>query len=189
MASFERCANDEHGNLVKITIGGDTELVLTGSCVLATSATAPPGTLIADGSEVSRASYPELFAKIGTTYGDGDGVTTFALPDWRDEFPRFSGSARAVGSKQSDAIRNITASLTIRAASNPNSLSYMIWDEMSQNAFYVDAPYGNGETDTLVGSNEVLGRQRLHFDASRSVQTAAENRPVNVALLWCIIYE
>lgn len=43
----------------------------------------PPGWLLADGSEVSRAQYPELFAVIGTTYGAGNGTSTFNLPDLR----------------------------------------------------------------------------------------------------------
>ena len=182
MASLEVYGLDENGNLIKKTIGGNTELSLTGSCVLATSATAPPGTLIADGSEVSRASYPELFAKIGTTYGEGDGVTTFALPDWRDEFPRFSGAARTVGSKQSDAIRNITGAV----------------------AFTVSPIYGScvnnigGETSALLGtsngnyayitSGSGNGNRNLTLDASRSVPTADENRPRNVAFLPCIVY-
>lgn len=40
----------------------------------------PAGWLEADGSAVSRSEYSELFEKIGTTYGDGDGSTTFNLP-------------------------------------------------------------------------------------------------------------
>jgi microcystin-dependent protein len=44
--------------------------------------TAPPGWLVADGSAVSRSTYPELFAAIGTTYGPADG-STFTLPDLR----------------------------------------------------------------------------------------------------------
>lgn len=43
--------------------------------------TAPSGWLLCDGSEVSRATYAALFAVIGTTYGSGDGATTFNLPD------------------------------------------------------------------------------------------------------------
>src|SRR5690349_17632806 len=45
--------------------------------------TSPPGWLIADGSEVSRTQYADLFAVIGTTYGAGNGTTTFNLPDLR----------------------------------------------------------------------------------------------------------
>lgn len=45
--------------------------------------TAPTGWLLCDGSLVSRATYADLFAVIGTTHGVGDGSTTFGLPDLR----------------------------------------------------------------------------------------------------------
>lgn len=44
---------------------------------------APSGWLLADGSAVSRTTYAALFAVYGTTYGSGDGTTTFNLPDKR----------------------------------------------------------------------------------------------------------
>lgn len=44
---------------------------------------APTGWLICDGSVVSRATYPNLFTAVGTTYGAGDGSTTFGIPDCR----------------------------------------------------------------------------------------------------------
>lgn len=43
--------------------------------------------ILADGAIVSRATYANLFAAIGTTYGVGDGSTTFQLPDFRNNFP------------------------------------------------------------------------------------------------------
>lgn len=46
--------------------------------------TAPKGFLLCDGSQVSRTTYSDLFAVIGTTYGAGNGSTTFTLPDYRD---------------------------------------------------------------------------------------------------------
>ena len=46
---------------------------------------APPGYLLCDGSAVSRATYASLFAVIGSTYGAGDGVNTFNVPDCRDK--------------------------------------------------------------------------------------------------------
>ncbi len=46
-------------------------------------AAAPPGWLLCDGSEVSRASYAGLFAAIGTAYGAGDDELTFCVPDMR----------------------------------------------------------------------------------------------------------
>jgi len=48
---------------------------------------APEGWLLCDGSAVSRTTYAGLFAVIGTTYGSGDGSTTFNLPDLRGRVP------------------------------------------------------------------------------------------------------
>lgn len=48
---------------------------------------APAGYLLCDGSAVSRATYADLFAVVGETYGAGDGTTTFNLPDMRQRFP------------------------------------------------------------------------------------------------------
>ena len=45
--------------------------------------TAPDGWLLCDGSAVSRTTYSSLFAVVATTYGAGDGSTTFTLPDLR----------------------------------------------------------------------------------------------------------
>ena len=52
------------------------------------TATCPTGWLEASGAAVSRATYASLFTAIGTTYGAGDGSTTFNLPDYRGYFLR-----------------------------------------------------------------------------------------------------
>lgn len=58
-------------------------MVPTGSTQMFAGTSAPRGWLIADGRAVSRTTYAALFAVIGTTYGNGDGSTTFNLPDMR----------------------------------------------------------------------------------------------------------
>jgi microcystin-dependent protein len=63
---------------------------------------APNGWLMCDGSIVSRFVYPELFRVISTTYGSGDGSTTFQLPDLRSRIPLGAGqgvnlTSRALG--------------------------------------------------------------------------------------------
>lgn len=45
--------------------------------------TVPPGWLLCNGQPVSRTTYPSLFIALGTTYGAGDGSTTFNVPDYR----------------------------------------------------------------------------------------------------------
>ena len=59
-----------------------------GTILVFGGANPPPGFLLADGSEVNRATYPELFAAIGTAWGAGDFSTTFNLPDLRGRFIR-----------------------------------------------------------------------------------------------------
>lgn len=72
---------------------------------------APTGWLKANGAEISRAAYAELFAAIGTTFGAGNGFTTFNLPDMRGEFirgwddSRGVDGGRALGSRQSGEIQ------------------------------------------------------------------------------------
>jgi microcystin-dependent protein len=67
---------------------------------------APTGYLLCDGSAVSRTTYAALFAVVGTTFGVGDGSTTFTLPDYRGRTPiGVSGSyALAATGGSADAV-------------------------------------------------------------------------------------
>lgn len=71
-------------------VGGD----LTGMIFAFAGSTVPSGFLLCDGSKVSRTTYKKLFDVIGTTYGAGDGKTTFTLPNLIDRF--LEGSSAAV---------------------------------------------------------------------------------------------
>lgn len=75
---FLRTAGIERGDL-HVAVG----IVPTGSVLPFAGPSAPSGWLLCDGSAVARAQYVELFALIGTTYGAGDGSTTFNVPDLR----------------------------------------------------------------------------------------------------------
>lgn len=61
---------------------------------------APEGWLICDGSAVSREDYADLFTTIGTTYGNGDGSTTFNLPNLKGRVMVGTGESNAVGHTQ-----------------------------------------------------------------------------------------
>jgi microcystin-dependent protein len=87
----------------------DSEVGRIGTFAMATP---PPGWFRANGAAVSRTVYAALFAKIGTTYGAGDGVSTFNLPDPRGKFIRVLDDGRGIdvgrvlGSSQADEIRS-----------------------------------------------------------------------------------
>jgi microcystin-dependent protein len=70
-----------------------------GTVLAVAGALVPPGYLACDGSAVDRASYALLFAAIGTSFGGGDGTTTFNLPDARGRVLMGSGNAPGLSSR------------------------------------------------------------------------------------------
>lgn len=68
-------------------IGFASAEIPVGAIIAYGAASAPAGWILCDGSAVSRAANGLLFAAIGTTYGAGDGSTTFNVPDLRQRFP------------------------------------------------------------------------------------------------------
>jgi len=73
---------------LSFTTLGVPDGVPSGSVFCMATTTVPSGYLECDGSDVSRSTYSGLFTAIGTTWGSGDGSTTFTLPDLRGEFIR-----------------------------------------------------------------------------------------------------
>lgn len=72
------------------------------------SETPPPGWLVRDGADISRAIYSKLFGVIGTTFGAGDGETTFNLPDDRNLFDRGMPGGGTIGTYQDDEFKSHT---------------------------------------------------------------------------------
>jgi microcystin-dependent protein len=138
---------------------------------------APTGWLAADGTAVSRSTYAALFAAISTTYGAGDGSTTFALPDLRGIFVRGSGS---------QTISGITYNKTFAAKEGDAFQGH-------QHAVTHDAQKLIGPVHTIAGG---FGAESVPASiqignpttdgANGTPRTASETRPANIALLYCI---
>ena len=73
-------------------------MMVTGEIQMYAGSTAPSGWLVCDGSAVSRSTYPGLFDVIGTTYGSGDGSTTFNVPDLSGRVAIGTSRTHALGS-------------------------------------------------------------------------------------------
>lgn len=84
---------DSDGGLIW---GGQEVLNPVGSVIAYAANAAPVGYLLCNGSAVSRSTYAKLFEKIGTTYGEGDGSTTFNLPNLGGKFIQGSATAGTV---------------------------------------------------------------------------------------------
>ena len=69
---------------------------------------APSGWLACDGSAVSRTTYAAMFGRIGTTYGAGDGSTTFNLPDLSARVPMGPGGGFSAGDSGGSASHDLS---------------------------------------------------------------------------------
>jgi len=147
------------------------DAIPTGSIFTFPIATPPTGYLICDGSAISRTTYAELFIVLGTTYGAGDGSTTFNLPDYRGQFLR---GLNAGSGNDSDA----TSRQDRGDGTTGDAVGTIQNDEMGSHLHQIDAPL----TASTVGGNHShntnnrtistnLSGEHSHFTNSTSVGT------------------
>jgi len=141
----------------------------TGMVIWVAMSTAPTGFIKANGAAVSRTTYSALFTAIGTTFGAGDGSTTFNVPDLRGEFVRGWDDSRGVdsgrgfGTSQTDDFE----AHSHRVGSRDSLTEYGTSSAIEFVSNY-PSPVGQYVTSQTVGGTET--------------------RPRNVALLACIKY-
>jgi hypothetical protein len=151
---------DANVTLAKLAAVVQNALLPAGAVQAFAMNSAPTGWLAADGTAVSRSTYAALFAAIGTTYGAGDGSTTFALPDLRGYFVRGSGingdltESGTFGEKQADDFKAHTHST------------------------------GQGIVGVL-GSAQFAGGP-FGLQVTTGSTGGTETRPANIAMLYCI---
>ena len=154
---------DGSGNLSFSSISTPASVPTASVFALATS-TVPSGYLECDGSAVSRTTYSDLFTAISTTFGSGDGSTTFNLPDLRGEFvrgwdnSRGIDSSRTFGSSQADEFKshNHTYDRTTAPSGGQDQA-------------------GSGSGDAVTISSTTTGNRG-----------GTETRPRNIALMYVI---
>lgn len=118
----------------------------------------PSGYLLCNGAAVGRSAYSKLFETIGTTYGKGDGVSTFNLPDLTDKF--IEGSTTA-GTEKKAGLPNITGS----AAGKGYNGGFLNWADNVGGAFSADNTQAGFQTTTVTSG---ASNASLLLDASRS---------------------
>jgi len=158
---------DEAGTGAPNFPSGAQGVLPTGVLMYFAMDTAPTGFLKANGAAVSRTTFSDLFSAIGTTFGAGDGSTTFELPDLRGEFPRGwddgrgVDSGRSFGSFQVEDIQSHRHSTTL-----PRN----------------NCAGGTGGSDGWGVNGGASGTNTLLSNFEGGVET----RPRNIALLACI---
>jgi N-acetylmuramoyl-L-alanine amidase CwlA/microcystin-dependent protein len=147
---------------------GTTPLVPIGSIHTFIHDTIPAGYLKLEGQAVSRITYSDLFALYGTTYGTGDGVTTFNLPDLRGAFLRALDGGkgydanRTLGTYQTDEIKAHTHFQTGRNEGSTASTAA----NLSDRGWYNNQNMGTSSPTESVGGDET--------------------RPKNIAIIYAV---
>ena len=155
---------------------------------------APSGWLAANGSAVSRTLYAALFAVIGTTYGAGDGSTTFALPDLRGYFVRGSGTnsdgtaSGTFGAKQAASLLNHTHSGNTGTESVDHVHGYTRYNTLLNNVMTLSGGVNGIWRDTTNAQTGGISSTHQHgfTTGNPSVGGGDETRPANIAMLYCI---
>lgn len=181
-----------------------TPVAMSVGVVMAWPMTAiPSGWLECNGSAVSRTTYASLFAVIGTSYGTGDGSTTFNLPNYQDYFLRgFDASGTeassrtdrgdgttgaSVGTKQASAFlrHNHTASVT-----DPGHTHTVSNGTKGSNAT-VGIQDGGSFTGLNVATNITIAPATTGVTVSVANTAAndstSETRPKNITVKWIIL--
>jgi len=118
MANYEATRYDFNGGSLTGIEGVNTGLIVPWS-----TASIPSGFLECAGADVSRSTYSGLFAVVGTTYGAGDGSTTFTLPNLQDNvvLGRSPGKALATtgGANTVASVGNVSATIGNTTLSTP----------------------------------------------------------------------
>ena len=97
--------------------------VLTGALLMWPTSSAPTGYLSCDGTAVSRTTYAALYAIIGTTFGSGDGSTTFNLPNYTNRMP-YGTTIGATGGSADAVVVSHTHTATVTDPGHAHGISY-----------------------------------------------------------------
>ena len=184
---------------------------LTGMVASFAMSAAPSGWLKCNGAVVSRTTFASLFARIGTVFGAGDGTSTFGVPDLRGLFlrglddGRGIDAARVLGAYQEMMHQSHTH--TASASADGNHI-HGAWTD-SQGAHTHATAGAPGIGQGAPGVNSVQQSSGAHETAWAGAHShnvgmngsgnhshaitvnaagAAETRPKNIALLFCIKY-
>lgn len=157
-----------------------------GTVIAYAGSTAPDGFIACNGAAVSRGAYASLFAAIGTLYGEGDGSTTFNLPDLTDRVVQ--GGATA-GTALAAGLPNISGSFDLRKGSTNASSTIALGFNKS---FYSSSSSTLSPTVAYsVTTVDAYTPQTANFDASRSNAIYGNSntvQPPALTMIYCIKY-
>jgi len=161
MSNYEATKYDFDGaNLTGI------EGIPTATIVPWSSASVPSGFLEGNGQTVSRSTYAALFAIVGTTYGAGDGSTTFAVPDLQDNVPVGKSNNKALAS--TGGANTVTSTGNVAGSTANATLSTSQLASHSHSFSLNNASGGDSSNTVQRGANQGAGTKTTNSTGSGS---------------------
>jgi len=140
-----------------ISLSTSENAVPAGTIMPYAGSSAPTGWALCDGSAISRTTYSTLFAIVSTTYGSGDGSTTFALPDLRGRTVFGKDNMGGTTASRLTSSGGITGT-TLGATGGAQTKSLSTGEMPSHSHTYKDAYFAeNHNTSGAVGGNSRYG--------------------------------
>lgn len=183
-SAVENLVSDLDGKANKSEVESSINLLVpTGTIIVWSTSTPPAGYLVCNGAAISRTTYAALFQVIGTTWGAGDGSTTFNVPNLVDRVPLYSGSV-PVGKYSNGNVPNISGGIGLVGNTNGVAIKTGTSGAFTV-ASNVGGAYGGG------GGRGPAEQGTLSFNASRSssIYTSIDRViPACATCLFCIRY-
>jgi microcystin-dependent protein len=150
--------------------------------------TAPDGWLSCDGAAVSRTTYARLFAKLSTTWGVGNGTTTFNLPDMRGASAAGIGTSTgytqnetlAIGTKYNDQLQGHYHYIRYQTPGNLQNGDVAVTPGSGAFAVKTQTPVG--------GENRLVAEATFTDGTNGTPREGNVTRGKVVGVLWCIKY-
>ena len=167
-------------------LGGNSTLVLPGTTVLWCAPVVPDGYLELAGQAISRTTYSALFTLFGTTYGAGDGSTTFNLPDLRGEFVRGWDHGRGIDTGRTLGSFQKATSVFMGDPSVSSGAIANLYNTLDDNPQTFRNAL-NGEASMLDSTNMVvLSSAAAQQDPISALNGSMSVRPRNISLMYII---
>lgn len=158
----EEYFRDANNNWKKILCEPSGDTLPIGAITQFSGSVAPTNWLICNGQAISRTTYSELFSVIGTTYGEGDGSTTFNVPDFSSRVPQGIGE----GTDENGVTKNTTLGQTYGEYKHKLTI-----DEMPTHSHGLPNVFGNFTGGVL---NQPTGTFQWHNQATSTYNAGGD---------------
>jgi microcystin-dependent protein len=156
-----------------------------GSIVMFAGTTPPSNWLLCDGEEYNRVDYPDLFALIGVSFGDGDGSITFDLPYMQGFFACGNSATKSIGTSGGGSLTLSTTNLP----SHTHTISNQVAHNHSFNTSVSSgSDRGFSMTGNLSGASNVSWSLNLPHNHTGITALTGSGTPINILPSYMAFY-